>query len=346
MPIERIRREQHALILGARGSALAMAQIGLARAMLRKAHPKLEIEIRVIKTRGDIMPTASLARGESKGLFIRELEQALLRRKIDVAVHSLKDLPTELPAGLMLAAVSEREDTRDILIALSVDALRAPPIVLTSSPRRAFQAKLLWPDCETREIRGNVETRLRKLAEAGKNHTLVLAVAGLRRLDLLRGDQDEGVFFREPHLFYRKLSLDEMLPAPGQAALGFETRATDGITQERLRLINHFVSWSAVTAERAFLQALGGGCAMPIAACASVSPEGMRLRGLVFDKKGNPCCGETTPLRVKSPWEGWERVWRGEKTGSQREAENLGKALAQEYLKTKGQRAVEKPGNA
>jgi len=317
--------EQKTLTIGTRGSALALAQSALVRAMLRRAHPFLEIEIRTIKTSGDIMPAASLARSGTKGLFIRELEQALLRKKIDVAVHSLKDLPTDLPAGLVLSAVPEREDARDVLIALSSDTLQAPKIVLTSSPRRAFQSKLLWPGCETREIRGNIETRLRKLEEVGLGHALLLAVAGLRRLDFLKGYQDEGQFdlsqsaIPKEILFYRKLPIAEMLPAPGQAALGLETRADDGITQERLRCVNHFGSWSAVTAERSFLQSLGGGCAAPVAAYANVTLpplRDLRLHGLVFDGKGN--------------------LWRGEKTGKQRESETLGKALAKEFIEAKG----------
>ncbi len=306
--------EQRTLTLGTRGSALALAQAALVRAMLRRAHPSLEIEIRTIKTSGDIMSAASLARSGTKGLFIRELEQALLRKKIDVAVHSLKDLPTELPGGLVLSAVPEREDARDVLIALSPVALRAPKVILTSSPRRAFQAKLLWPGCKMREIRGNIETRLHKLAGSKEGSALLLAAAGLRRLDFLKGHQDEGEFdlsqsaIPKETLFYRKLPIAEMLPAPGQAALGLETRADDGVTQERLRSINHFGSWSAVMAERSFLQSLGGGCAAPVAAFASVAREGLRLRGLFFDDEGN--------------------LWRGEKTGLQREAENLGKDLA------------------
>jgi hydroxymethylbilane synthase len=303
-------KSDNLIVLGTRGSALALAQVQLVRAMLRRACPRLEVEVAIIKTSGDKMKTASLAHSGTRGLFTRELEQALLRRKADVAVHSLKDLPVELPPGLLLAAVTEREDARDVLIAAPGTDLRAPKKVFSSSPRRNLQIHCLWPSCELAEIRGNVETRLRKVAEARPGDALLLAAAGLRRIDILRGDDDEGALAWDPPLAYRKLPLTEMLPAPGQAAIGLEIRADDGVNRERLRSVNHFNTWAAVTTERAFLKGLGGGCAAPVAAYGSVVAERLHLRGVVFDGKGG--------------------IWRGERSGERREAEAMGEALARE----------------
>lgn len=305
-------KPESGLTLGTRGSALALAQVNLVRAMFRRAHPRLEVEVRIIKTRGDKLKTASLAHSGTRGLFTRELEQALLRKKVDVAVHSLKDLPVEVPPGLRLAAVTEREDARDILIGAPGTDLRAPRRVFSSSPRRAMQVKVRWPGAEVAEIRGNVETRLRKVGAGRSGDALLLAVAGLRRMDLLRGETDEGAIVWDQPLAYRKLALDEMLPAPGQAAIGLEIRDDDGVNRERLRSVNHFNTWAAVTAERAFLKGLGGGCAAPVAAYGSVVGERLHLRGLVFDPSG--------------------RMRRGERDGERREAETLGLDLARECL--------------
>ncbi|MBI4028047.1 MAG: hydroxymethylbilane synthase [Verrucomicrobia bacterium] len=302
------------LILGTRGSALALAQTEHVRALLRRAFPRLEIEIRIIKTSGDAMPSAALARSGVKGLFTKELEQALLHRKIDAAVHSLKDLPTRLPGGLAVGAVIQREESADILIGHPATRLDAPLRVNTSSPRRALQSSLLWPGCETREIRGNVETRLRKLCNGKPGDALLLAVAGLKRLDFLRGDAREGTLRFDPALGYRRLTLDEMIPAPGQGAIGMETRADDGETIERLKSVNHPSTRDAVTAERAFLERIGGGCAAPLAAHATVGLDGLRLNAVVRREDGS--------------------VWRGVKTGPRREAESLGQMLAEECLAT------------
>jgi len=297
------------LILGTRGSALALAQADWVRSRLRKAFPRMEIEVRTIKTSGDKKTRAPLARSGTKGLFTKELEEALLRNKIDVAVHSLKDLPTVLPAGLVLAAAGEREDPADV--AVFKEGVKVPKVVFTSSPRRAFQARLLWKDAEIREIRGNIETRLARLAECEEPTILLLAAAGLRRLDLWRGKETEGVLAFEPTLHFRRLTLEEMLPAPGQAAIGLETRAADGETQEKLKSINHSPTFASVLAERSFLRHMEGGCATPMAAYAIADLNGLRMRGAVETKAG---------------------IWRGDQAGERRDAEVVGKLLAEKCL--------------
>lgn len=310
-------------ILGTRGSALALAQAHLVRAMLHAAYPAWEIEIKILKTTGDKLKTASLARSGVKGLFTRELEQALLRGGVDAAVHSLKDLPTDLPGGLALGAVPAREDARDALIAAAPSALDAPRRVLTSSPRRAFQARDLWPDCATREIRGNLETRLAKIAKTGEGSALLVAAAGLRRLDFLRGAETRGTLRQEPALHYRLLSVGEMVPAPGQAALGIEIRADDGVTKERLRAINDVPAWFRVLAERAFLRAMGGGCAAPMAAHAVAQAERLILNAVIRIEGGG--------------------VWRGRREGRLRDAETLGLALAAEARENAARQTSHEP---
>lgn len=304
--------KERPFVIGTRGSALALAQANLVRAMLHGAFPALEVEIKIIKTTGDKMKAASLSKSGTKGLFTKELEQALLRGKADVAVHSLKDLPTELPAGLALGAIPAREDPRDALVAAAPAALEVPSRVHTSSPRRALQARLLWPGCEVREIRGNVETRLGKISEAGEGEALLIAAAGLRRLDFLVGRETTGTLRHDPALHYRLLSVREMIPAPGQAAIGIEIRADDGVTRERLRPANDVTSWFCALAERAFLRAMGGGCAAPMAAHATAQVERLSLRAVVADDGG--------------------KTWHGSREGRLRDAEALGRALAQDAL--------------
>ena len=298
------------LILGTRGSALALAQTQIVRALIHRAYPSLTIEIKIIKTSGDKKTRAPLAQSGIKGLFTKELEQALLLKKIDLAIHSLKDLPTGIPGGLKLAAVTEREDPKDVLICHPLTKMELPKVIYTSSPRRAVQAKLLWLECQIKDTRGNVETRLSKLSEGNAGDALLLAAAGLKRLDFLRGDASEGNLHGEPALPYRKLSIQEMIPSPGQAAIGIEVRSEDGETQERLKSINHLPSLAAVTAERAFLDTVGGGCAAPIAAHATVGIDGLHLVAMVAHDSN--------------------RIWRGEKDGPRRDAENIGKILAEE----------------
>jgi hydroxymethylbilane synthase len=267
-------------LIGSRGSKLALAQAEWARATLLITHPALDIKIEVIKTTGDVKPDPlSLIGG--KGVFTKELEEALLDHRIDLAVHSLKDLPTILPDDLFLAAVSKREDPRDALV-LRKDSDRGCPsmadlpvgaVVGTSSPRRLAQAKNLRPDVEIRELRGNVDTRLRKLDE-GQYEAIILASAGLLRLGL--ADRITAA-----------IPTDQMIPAVGQGAIGIESRADDTQAIALAALLNEHEAQLACTAERALLRALGGGCQLPIAAHAVVLNGDLQLDGMVASRDGS-----------------------------------------------------------
>ncbi len=305
------------ILIATRGSALALAQANLVLAQCRSAFPKLRFELRIVKTTGDKLQTASLAQeGKSlpKGLFTKELELALLRHRADLAVHSLKDLPTELPAGLKLGAVGKRADVRDLLIyrdavylraadadkqatewspgqsarrgfktRLTVRGLPAGAVVATSSTRRRAQLLALNPGLKVPDIRGNVVTRLQKVAERPELDATVLALAGLTRLNFritpagrLEGDAvPDG-------LLASILSLDVMLPCVGQGAIGIEIREEDERVATICERLNHFNTRQCVTAERAFLAAMGGGCQSPVAAYAEVVGDWLRLRALSF----------------------------------------------------------------
>lgn len=267
-------------VIGSRGSQLALAQAHWAMNTLAAAHPQIEIEIEIIKTTGDVKADP-LSQIGGKGVFTKELEDALLSRRIDLAVHSLKDLPTVLPESLTLAAISEREDPRDAMVLPAQSPLRCSKlgdlpvaaVVGTSSPRRLAQARYARPDLAVRELRGNVDTRLRKLDE-GQYDCIILAAAGLRRLGLV-------------DRITAPLATDQMVPAVGQGAIGIETRADDSQCCEFARLLNHEPTEIACRAERALLRALGGGCSLPIAAHAVVSSHGLELVGLVASRDGS-----------------------------------------------------------
>jgi hydroxymethylbilane synthase len=299
------------ITIGTRGSALALAQANWTFDTLRKAFPRLQFEIKTIKTTGDKMKTASLAKvtESSKGLFTKELEQALLRGTIDLAVHSCKDLPSDVPAGLTLAAVPKREDPRDAFISKTKMPVPDEGTVATSSVRRKAQLLARSPKLNVIEIRGNVDTRLRKLAESEEWQGILLAAAGLKRLGFLNEAKSAETLQFDPPLQYALLPFDVMLPAVGQAALAIETRVDDPRTESVVSRLNHFASFAAVTAERAFLRAFGGGCQIPVAAHAVVSEAQLHLRGAVFNEDG------TNPRR-------------GEVTGPEKDAETLGSRLA------------------
>jgi hydroxymethylbilane synthase len=262
-------------VIGSRGSKLALWQSEWVKARLAAIRPDAEIRIEIIKTSGDVMLNVPLAVIGGKGVFTKELEEALLAEEIDLAVHSLKDLPTTLPDNLAINAITEREDASDALIvregvAMETGSLRGLPqgaIVGTSSLRRQAQLKHLRPDVSIKDLRGNVDTRLRKLDEDGYD-AIILASAGLRRLG-----------------FERRVNISithaEMLPAVGQGALGIETRANDPRTAALVSLLEHAPTRAACTAERALLFALGGGCQVPIAAHAVVNGDTLRLDALV-----------------------------------------------------------------
>ncbi|MCX7841351.1 MAG: hydroxymethylbilane synthase, partial [Anaerolineae bacterium] len=265
-------------------------------------YPHIEIVIRTITTRGDTHTDAPLPQIGDKGLFTRELEAALLAGEIHCAVHSLKDLPTQSPISnlqsLTIAAITERADARDVLISrhnLDLNHLPRGARIGTSSLRRAAQLRAYRPDVHIVNLRGNVDTRLRK-AQSDEYDAIVLAAAGVLRL----GHAERITEF---------LSFDVMLPAPGQGALAVQTRADDTTTRALLEPLDHAPTRAATTAERAFLRALGGGCQVPIAAYGEVNGDTLRLRGLVASTDGT-------------------RVVRGEVSGAVMYAEELGERLA------------------
>ena len=265
--------------IGTRGSRLALWQAEFVRASLIEIHPEIEIELEIIKTSGDKLQNVSLTEIGGQGVFVKELETALQQKRIDLAVHSLKDLPTVLPENLHIAAVLKREDARDALIArkdLQVSSINDLPenaVVGTSSLRRASQIKNLRPDFIIKDLRGNVDTRLAKL-DAGNYDAIILAAAGLKRL----GWTNRITAF---------LSFDEMLPQIGQGALGIETRRDDGETNRLVSVLNDKPASLAAAAERTFLRELGGGCQFPIAAHATIENDFMLLRGLVAAPDGS-----------------------------------------------------------
>ncbi|MFQ3581069.1 MAG: hydroxymethylbilane synthase [Chloracidobacterium sp.] len=292
------------LIIGSRGSALALWQSEWVKSQLEQAVPTRRVAIQIIKTTGDAILDAPLSKIGGKGVFTKEIEEALLAGVVDLAVHSLKDLPTRLPAGLTLGCVTRREDVRDALVARegvqSLDDLPPKAVIGTSSLRRQAQLLARRPDLELADLRGNVGTRLQRVAE-GRYDAIILASAGLVRLGF------------ESRIAQR-IPTDVLLPAVGQGALGIEIREHDSATQEAVQVMAHQTTWRACEAERAFLHGLGGGCQVPIAAHAVVDNEGrLRLRGLVARTDGT-------------------RIIQDELTGDARFAEDIGKELAEQVL--------------
>lgn len=297
--------------IATRGSALALAQANLVLAQCRAAFPQRSFELKIIKTTGDKLQTASLAQeGQSlpKGLFTKELEVALLERKADLAVHSLKDLPTDLPTGLRLGCVGKRADVRDVLLyrdaalstrdgnkagqaaprgfalpGLKITDLPKGAVVATSSTRRRAQLLAINPSLHSPDIRGNVLTRIQKLAQKPDLDATILALAGLTRLKYeitktghLTGDQvSEGILASV-------LDIEIMLPCVGQGAIGIEIREDDSLLNEICQRLNDTDTFQCVIAERAFLQGMGGGCQSPVAAYATVEGTQLRLRALSF----------------------------------------------------------------
>ncbi len=280
------------VLIATRGSPLALAQANAVLAQCRAKFPSLEFELKIIKTTGDKLQTASLSHAERalpKGLFTKELETALLKGKADIAVHSLKDLPTELPEGLKLGAVAgKREDARDVLLYKAplkpgIKLAELPPFwtVATSSTRRKAQLLALRPDFKVIDIRGNVGTRMRKLAEQSDMDATVLAVAGMKRLGITISENGrvEGKDVPDK-IFAMILDFDEMLPCVGQAALGLEVREGDDRIAALCRELNDEATFQCVTAERAFLRAMGGGCQSPVAAYAHIDGTEIELQAV------------------------------------------------------------------
>ena len=266
-----------ALRIGTRGSPLALAQTGMVRTRLAAALGCAEaaIAVQVIKTTGDVIQDRPLAEEGGKGLFAKEIEEALLKGTIDLAVHSCKDLPAILPSGLVIAACLEREDPRDVFIGREAKSLAALPQgarVGTTSPRRIALVKKLRPDVEIVPMRGNVETRLRKLGQSEADG-IILALAGLKRLGMEK-------------VATSVMSVDEFLPAAAQGAIAIEVRADDMAIQKLLAQIDYADTSSAVAAERAFVAALQGDCDSPIAAHAEIEGEALSFRGLAATRDG------------------------------------------------------------
>ncbi|MFQ5924713.1 MAG: hydroxymethylbilane synthase [Dehalococcoidia bacterium] len=280
------------IIIGSRGSRLALIQAESVLAQLREANPHLEFSLSKIATEGDRNRHLSLDRMAGVGVFVKELEAALLEGRIDLAVHSLKDLPTEVPEGLYLAAATERLDPRDILISTSGRLAELAPgsRIGTGSIRRAAQLIAYRPDLEVCSIRGNVDTRLRKVS-SGEVDGVILAAAALLRLGW-------------EHRITEHLPLEHFLPAAGQGALGIEIRANDEEIAELVSPLHHQPTWQSVVAERTFLSALGGGCRAPIAVLGTVDDSTLKLTGMVADAGGKGvlrASGEgsaTTPEQV------------------------------------------------
>jgi hydroxymethylbilane synthase len=332
------------IVIATRGSALALAQANLVLAQCRSAFPGLRFELKIIKTTGDKLQTASLARDADslpKGLFTKELEVALLRNRADLAVHSLKDLPTELPPGLKLGAVGKRADVRDVLIYRDAAFLRNPPpaqpaaewspghserrgfqphlpltdlpggsTVATSSTRRKAQLLDRHPALLVTDIRGNVATRLQKLMDRPEFDATVLALAGLTRLDFRITPEGRLAGDAVPDgLLATILGTDVMLPCVGQGAIGIEVREQDERIAAICERLNHHHTLQCVTAERAFLAAMGGGCQSPVGAFAEIIGEQLHLQAVSFT-------GGTAR--------------RAESSANLREADELGRSLAAE----------------
>jgi len=266
------------LRIGSRGSPLALAQAREVQSRLAAACgiPVELIEIKTIRTSGDVIQDRPLATAGGKGLFTKEIEEALLAQNIDLAVHSSKDMPTVLPDGLLLDTFLPREDPRDVFISRKADSLRELPhgaVVGTASLRRQALVKRARPDLQVVTLRGNVETRLRKL-EAGDADATLLAAAGLKRLGLLAAAT-------------QILDINEFLPAVGQGAIGIETRADDDATRALVTRINDGDTAMALAAERAFLAVLDGSCRTPIAGHARVRDGILRFRGMIVRPDGS-----------------------------------------------------------
>lgn len=290
------------LVLGTRGSKLALQQSQWVQARLQELAPGITITLQRIQTSGDRILDVPLAKIGGKGLFTKEIEEALLRKEIDLAVHSMKDVPTALPEGLEILCVPPREDARDALITrdgCALDALRPGAVIGTSRLRRQAQLLHHRPDFKIEMLRGNLDTRLRKLRD-GVFDAIVLAAAGLNRLEWSKE-------------ITQLLPVEVSLPAIGQGALGIEARSDDAFVGDILKRFNHEPTQTAVIAERALLHRLQGGCQVPIAAHATLHGDALTLEGLVASVDGT-------------------RVVRHRTRGAAAEARWLGTTLAEQLL--------------
>lgn len=282
--------ERQEIVLGSRGSKLAMIQTEMVMAQLIKEFPSLKFRVQIITTKGDRILDVALSKVGDKGLFTKEIENALLSNEIDIAVHSLKDLQTQLPDGLVLGAVTEREDNRDVLIVnrskfsnqeieAEDDFLPKGSIVGSSSLRRISQLKRSFPHLKFQDVRGNLNTRLKKLDE-GQYDALVLAYAGVHRLGL-----DDRI--------HKIIPLEHCLPAVGQGALGIECRSQDEFVLQLLKKVHHQETASRCEAERSFMRSLEGGCQTPVAIdsrlTCTLGSDSLWLKGRVLSVDGLQC---------------------------------------------------------
>lgn len=300
------------LKIGTRGSKLAIAQSQWVKKRIEARHADIRVELVKIRTTGDKILDSPLSQVGGKGLFVKEIEEALLSKQVDMAVHSMKDVPAQLPEELMLCNFPEREDPNDALLstgAQSIDTLLPCSRVGTSSLRRSAQLLHMRPDLVLVPLRGNVDTRLRKL-ESGEVDAIVLAAAGLKRL---------GLEDRISHIIPR----EQILPAIGQGALGLEVRRYDKRIIDLLDFLNHEPTEIAVRAERSFLIELEGGCQVPIAGFASLDADTVLLKGMVAELDGS-------------------RIVRDEIAGSKDQAEEIGIKLARRLLESGAKEILER----
>jgi len=299
------------ITIGTRASLLAVTQSTMIKELIERQHPGISVEMVKITTTGDKILDVPLAKVGGKGLFVKELEDALLDGRADLAVHSMKDVPTELPDGLHLGVVTERENPRDAFVSNSYASVLDLPqgaTVGTSSLRRKSQLACLRPDLVIEDLRGNVDTRLRKLDE-GQYDAIILASAGLNRL----GKSDRITSFIEPV---------QMLPAIGQGALGIELRVDDAELLEGISFLNHRATATAVTAERAFLKRLEGGCQVPIGAFGTTEGGNVTLTGLIASVDGR-------------------QILKEEATAPAASAAELGTMLAEKLLERGGRKILD-----
>jgi len=297
--------------IGTRGSKLAMTQANLVADSLKKTDSEITVEICVIKTSGDIMQDVSLTKIGGKGVFVKEIEDALLAGSVDLAVHSMKDVPTEIPAGLTFAAIMRREDARDVLVSKNNTKMEFMPRgarIGTGSMRRAAQLLAILPDLLIVPLRGNLETRLKKI-ETENLQGVILAAAGMKRLGLTEK-------------ISQYLPIETILPAVGQGALGLEIRADDNELGKVIAKLNHKSTAAEIAAERSFLRHLGGGCLLPIAAFGKLEGDKLSLEGLVAAPNG-------------------ASVIRDKVRGTIAEAEELGKRLAEVIMEKGGKKLLE-----
>jgi len=281
---------KNSLTIGTRGSALALIQSEWVKTQLEKVHPQLEIELKIIQTRGDKILDTSLSKIGDKGLFTKEIENQLLAGAIDLAVHSLKDMPTQQPEGLTIAAITQREDPADALVSKDgVHFADLPPgaKILSGSLRRRAQLLRRRPDLDLVDVRGNIQTRLRKLDESDAR-AIIMAAAGLKRAGL-------------DHHITERFEPADFLPAPGQGALAVEIRAADSHTAERVAVLEDKPARLATSAERALLARLEGGCQVPVGAFAWQENDRLHLKGMVADLDGKQVLYKDATAAIHQP---------------------------------------------